>query len=343
MKKTIIYAVLLLLLTSCASASSKSVSGTKYLLGTVCTIRLFGTDDKKLLDSAFSEIERIESLISVNISSSEVYEINKNAGITGVLVSDETYSLIRRAYDYTVMSDGVFNLAIGPVVELWGIGTPDVRLPSDDEINQALVLCDYELIEFDDDKNMVFLVTRGMALDLGAIAKGYIADKTAELLKEKGVKNAIINLGGNVLVIGSRTDGTKWRIGIQDPFTERNDYFAVYEAADETIVSSGVYERFFVRNGIRYHHIFDTSTGYPVMTDLQSVSIIGPGSETADVLSTIIFALGSDKGIQFIANFPDYKALFVDDKKAVTVTEGFDSGLEITDGTYFFDRQKGLE
>lgn len=336
MKKIMIYTVLMLLLVSCASPSSKSVSGTKYLLGTVCSIRLFGTDDKKLIDSAFSEIERIEAQISVNIRTSEVYEINKNAGIKGVIVTDETYSLIKRAYDYTVMSDGVFNLAIGPVVNLWGIGTPDVRLPSDEEIKDALLLCDYNLIEFDDENNMVFLTAEGMALDLGAIAKGYVADMAAKLLKENGVKSAIINLGGNVMVIGSKTDGTKWRIGIQDPFTERNDYFAVYEAQNETIVSSGVYERFFVRNGIRYHHIFDSSTGYPVMTDLQSVSVIGPLSEAADVLSTIVFALGIDKGIEFLSDFPGYKVLFVDEEKMVKVTEDLATSLELSDDTYTF-------
>jgi FAD:protein FMN transferase len=338
-----ILSVLLLLFfifTSCGVKDSDPVSDTEFLLDTVCTIKIYGQKDNSLLDIAFDEIKRLEGLLSTKIEGSEIYKINAGAGICAVSVSDETYELIKDALEYSYKTEGVFNAAVGPLVDLWGIGTENARVPSQREIDAVLPLLDYTKVVMDEDGKSVYLAKKGMSLDLGAIAKGYIADKTAKLLKNMGVKSAVINLGGNVCVIGFKPDGDKWKIGIQDPFGEQNEYFAVYQAEDETLVSSGIYERYFIKDGVRYHHIFDCKTGYPVRNDIYAVTVIGKDSETADALSTIVFSLGAEKGFVFIAGYPGYDLVFTDSDKNVTVSKDLAGKLVISDENFKFSEHE---
>jgi FAD:protein FMN transferase len=320
-----------LLLSSCGVKNNGPAASTEFLLGTICSVKIYGENGDEMLDIAFDEIRRLEALLSTGIKDSEISEINAAAGVSRVVVSEEVFGLIKRALEYSILTEGVFNLAVGPLTELWGIGTDNARVPSAEEIGDTLPLLDYSKVVLDEENNSVYLGKKGMALDLGAIAKGYIADCVAGLLRQKGVKSAILNLGGNVYVIGRRPDGAKWKIGIQDPFAGRNMFFSIYQAADETIVSSGVYERYFESEGKRYHHIFDCKTGYPVETGIYSVTVIGKNSETADALSTIVFSLGIEKGSEFIRNYPGYELVFVDKDRNVTVSENMSGNLEIAD------------
>jgi len=219
MKKIILLCfAFLFIFASCTEKQTEPISRTEFLLDTICSVKIFDRVNKDVLDSAFDEIKRLEKKLSTGIDDSEISIINSNAGFSKVVVSDETFEIVKSALEFSELSDGAFNAAIGPLVKLWGIGTIDARVPSQEEIDIVLPLLDYRDIDLNEQERSVFLKNKGMALDLGGIAKGYIADKTAKLLREKGVESAIINLGGNVYLIGTKTSGEKWKIGLQDPF-----------------------------------------------------------------------------------------------------------------------------
>lgn len=331
MKKfAILCFICLFIFVSCEQKQIEPVKKTEFLLDTICTITIFNKVKNDVLDSAFYEIKRLENLLSTRVNDSEISSVNSNAGLSRVHVSDEVFEIIKSAVEYSELSGGAFDVAIGPLVDLWGIGTKDARVPLQEEIDKVLPLLDYREIELNESEHSIYLKKPGMKLDLGGIAKGYIADKVAVLLRAKGVKRAIINLGGNVYLIGSKSDEESWKIGLQNPFDDRNEYFAVYSSNDETIVSSGAYERYFEAAGIKYHHILDRTTGYPVQSGVVAVTVIGEKSEIADVLSTIIFSFGVEKGFSFIANFPEYEILFVDKDKNVTVSKKLEGNLELS-------------
>jgi len=338
MRKTFVICFLMICISvsfsSCLKAANDPISKTEFLLGTICSVKIYDRSDKSILEKVFDEIKRIESMISTSIKSSEISEINRNSGIKAVEVSLEVLGLIKRGLEFSVISGGIFNIAIGPLVDLWGIGTPDARVPLPEEIEETIPLLDYRDVEIDEAKRLVFLKKTGMSLDLGGIAKGYIADRIEQVLWDNGVSSAIVNLGGNVYAHGSKNGNEEWKIGIQDPFSQRNQYFAIYRTKNESIVSSGVYERFFEQDGVVYHHIFDSTTGYPVVTKLQSVTITGQNSETADALSTIVFSLGIEKGSEFLEGFPDYEAIFVDEDKKIYLTQKMMDLTEITNESY---------
>jgi thiamine biosynthesis lipoprotein len=221
-------------------------------------------------------------------------------------------------------------------VKLWGIGTDHARLPEAGEIAAAKSFVGWKDIVLDEAKKTVFLRRKGMALDLGSTSKGFAADEVAKLIRAAGVKSALIDLGGNVLVLGSRPDGKSWRIGLQDPFsTERGSYLGIASLADKTMVTSGVYERFFIKDGKRYHHILDTKTGYPVDNGLMSVTIITPKSFDADGFTTTIFALGRVRGMA-LAKEKGVDVIVVDSAKKVYMSPGVSTYFEISDSSFSF-------
>lgn len=285
------------ILTSCTPVQ-EPYSKTEFYLGTVVTIIIYDKNAEELMDGAMLEIERLENLLSGNIEDSDISKINSAAGIEAVEVSAETHEVITKGIEYHETSNGLFDISIGPLVDLWGIGTTNARVPTQDEINIAMDNIDIDAIVSDGKR--VILLNEDMKIDLGGIAKGYIADRVAEYLKKNGCDGAIINLGGNVLTVGEKPDGTKWRIGIQNPFEATGTYIRVVEVEEMSVVTSGSYERFFVEDGITYHHILDPNTGYPVETDIAGVSIISSRSVDGDGLSTTVFAMGYEKGISLI-------------------------------------------
>jgi thiamine biosynthesis lipoprotein len=245
-------------------------------------------------------------------------------------------AIVKRDLDLSAWSDGAFDPSVGPLVKLWGIGTDHARLPEPREIAAAKSRVGWKDIVLDEAKGTVFLRRKGMALDLGSTSKGYAADEVAKLIRAARVKGAVIDLGGNVLVIGSRPDGKAWRIGLQDPFSaERGAYLGVASLVDKTMVTSGVYERFFIKDGKRYHHILDTRTGYPVENGLMSVTIVTPRSFDADGFTTTIFALGRARGMRLAAE-KGIDVIVVDKDRKVYMSPGASAYFEISDKSFSF-------
>jgi thiamine biosynthesis lipoprotein len=269
--------------------------------------------------------------MSVNLDSSELSAINAAAGRTPVKVSQESFNLIERALGYGAKSAGAFDISVGPLVRLWGIGTDAARLPAPAEIKALLPLVDHRLVRTDQAASSVFLEKAGMRLDLGAIAKGWAADESARVLRELGVKGAILDFGGNVMLVGRKPNGQAWRIGVQNPMDARGNYIGVLTCDEKAVVTSGIYERYFEQDGKRYHHILDTTTGYPVENGLISVSIVADNSTDADALSTTIFALGLEKGRAFAAGRPETGVVFITAERKVQLTPNMLNRFELTD------------
>lgn len=285
--------VFLLLFSSC---SGKQYVENELLLSTICTITTFDARAHEVSLEAFDLIAHYEKVFSRYDEESELYGVNKNAYDHPVVVSDELFDILASARDYTEATEGAFNYAIGPLVSLWGIGTADARIPSDEEIASVLGMLDWNDIILDESERSVSFLTEGMEIDLGGIAKGWISRAVASFLEERGVEKAIVNLGGNVYVVGSKAAGEDWTIGLQDPSSDRGGYFTTVRVSDCAVVTSGAYERFIEdEDGKRYSHILSSATGRPVETDLSSVSIISPDAAKADAYATACFALGLEK------------------------------------------------
>lgn len=290
MKKLIIILSVLLLSVSC---TENTVSDSRIAMGTIVSVTLYESDDDKI-DDIFSYIYSLDSMISRYNEKSYIAMINSNAGISPVTVPDEVYGLVKVSLEMAKETDGLFNPAIGPLSSLWGFGTEDARVPSSDEIESVLPLLDWRKIKLSDDDNSVFLENEGMAIDLGAVGKGWAADMIDSYLDELCVEHALVNLGGNVLLHGGKADGSAWRVGIRDPENLSSSYASV-AIEDGTVITSGGYQRYIEKDGEVYHHILNPETGYPFQTDILSATVIGDSGTLSDMLSTVIFASGSDK------------------------------------------------
>ena len=317
--------------------SSTPITKTKFAMDTICSITLYETSKEEQPEEIFEECFRIiadiENKMSVDRYESEVSEINRNAGIKPVRVSSDTYQVIHSGIEYSEMMSGDFDITVGPLVRLWGISKPDPEVPLKTEIDEAVQLVDYRNVELNEAEQTVFLKTKGMTLDLGGIAKGFAGDVVAELLKSKGVKHATVDLGGNLVTVGSKPDGNDWKVGIQTPFGQNGDYFAILSMPENAIVTSGIYQRYFEENGTIYHHIMNTHTGYPVNNHLVSVSVVCKSSMRADALAKSL-TFGVKKGLRFIENQPGVEAIFVTDTDEVYVTQGLKGAIKITDQRY---------
>ncbi len=296
MKAFRISALLLAAMLMFSSCTEDMVSDSRIAMGTLVTVSL-PERDAAAMDDVFSLIYEIDGEISRFSEKSWIGRINEAAGSAPVQVPEEIYSLVKEAVEMAYRTGGVFNPAVGPLSSLWALGTEDARVPSQDEISRVLPLLDYTLIELDDSDHSVFLPLPGMALDLGGVGKGYASDKVAELLGALGVGSALVNLGGNVLAYGTRPDGEPWRIGIRDPEGDASSYFIVVDVSDSTVITSGGYQRYIEKDGVRYHHILNSETGYPYETDILSATVISSSGTLGDMLSTTLFAEGSDKAM----------------------------------------------
>ena len=304
----------LLLLASC---SEKTMTDSRFVLGTVCTITINGSDDEALMSSAFDLLYEIDRSISRFDENSWVYKINENAGKEAVAVPEDIFALIKASLEMAESTDGVFNPAIGPLSSLWGFGTESARVPEKSEIEAVLPLVDYHLVTLSEEDSSVFLEKEGMALDLGAVGKGWACDKLRAFLEGEGVESALLNLGGNIAVIGSYKDGEPWKIGIQRPFEDRGAYFTIVSAVDESVVVSGGYQRYIEQDGVFYHHILSSRTGYPAETDLVSAAVITGSSTLADMLSTTLFASGSEKAEEIARRFKVRTILLTEDLEVI--------------------------
>ena len=314
-------ALLLLLIGSITAVLSRSekkpVSQTEFALDTICTVTLYNWDGEgqQLLSDVFTLCRQYENLLSTTVSGSDIYKINHSHGKT-VTVSTETAQLLSDALSYCEMSGGKFDITIYPVKQLWDFSGNNGAIPDQDTLERSLRQVNYRQMVIE--KNRVTL-PEGSGIDLGAIAKGYITDRIAEYLQNRHVRFAVIDFGGNIRVIGTKPDGSHWKVGIQKPFDSAS--IITVQAVDESVVTSGIYQRYFTENGRLYHHILDPSTGMPCDTGLASVTVIAQSAEQADALSTVCMLLGYEASCQLLRNYPDTRAYFVtSDMNVLTVS-----------------------
>lgn len=334
MSKKIIMIIMSLVLSisvvGCSKNNKDPISRTELTMGTVVKITLFDGGSEEVLDKAFNRIGEIEDLVSVNKEGTELDKLNENSGIKPVKLSDTSYDIINKGLYYTKLSKGGYDLTIGPLVKLWSIGLPEAKVPTQEEINQAISKIDYSKVEINPDTKEVFLTEKGMSIDLGSIAKGYATDEVVDILKTEGVKSAIIDLGGNIYALGLKEGNKNWNIGIQNPFDDRGSAIGSLQVSDKTVVTSGVYERYIEKDGIKYHHILNPTTGYPYDTEIQGVSIIADKSIDGDALSTLIFTKGIDEGLELVESLKGVDAIFITNEKKVYITEGLRGNFKIT-------------
>ena len=307
------------------------ISACSYdLLHTVCTIQLYDSTDYTILNECFAVIDTYEKLFSRTLSGSEVYAINHASANpehpqTTFTVSDELKDILEFSLSYAEQSDGALDISIAPLSSLWDFSNLEhkTEAPAEADIHAARALVDYKNITLEG--NTLSFAKEGMQLELGAVAKGYIADRVKEFLLSKGITSAIINLGGNILLVGEKPDGAAFNVGIQKPFENRDSVVvAISELKDCSMVSSGIYERYFYdTSGTFYHHILNPATGYPCDTDLLQVTIISPDSATGDALSTACFALGLEKGMALIHSLPDIYAVFITSDGKLHFSNGY--------------------
>lgn len=308
-----------LLLTGCSglkssTQSNQDLSYTDMLFDTIIKIQVLDSADESILDGLKTLCKKYDTMFSTTNENSELYKLN-HAGGQPVTVSDETAKLIQEGIHYSELSDGAFDITIEPVSALWDFKSDKPTVPASDTIAEAVSHVDYTKVDING--NTITLEDPKAGIDLGAIAKGYIADQVKKYLKKQGVKHAIINLGGNVDVIGTKLDGSKYNIGIQKPFDESGEAITSVQLKDQTVVTSGIYERYFKKNGKLYHHILDPRTGYPCENNLYSVSIITDSSTKADALSTTCFLLGYEKGMELIKSMDGVEAIFITDDEKI--------------------------
>ncbi len=331
-----------------STTGNQPISISSIKLNTAIQITIYDSQDKSLLDDCLALCDRYELIFSRTNENSELYKLNHrkdtsdkdpNADeqtipypISGTAdtwhISEDLASLLSQGLSITRESDGAFDIAIAPLTSLWDFTAEDPKVPDDAAIQKALPLCSSDGVTIDGQD--ITLPSDDIQFDVGAIAKGYIADRMKDLLVKKGVKSAIINLGGNVLCIGSKPDGTPFKIGIQKPFADRNETEAVMDITGKSVVSSGIYERCFKQNGKLYHHILNPKTGYPYDNSLISVTIISDQSVDGDALSTTCFALGLEDGLKF-AEKKGVQAVFITEDYELHYTDGFQDEINVTD------------
>ena len=311
----------LLLFCGCQkNPSQMSISDVGFYFDTVVEIKLNGTEDESILKECFDLMAEYESLLSRTREGSDVWKINHSDGAP-VAVSEDTAALIRLARTYYDLSDGAFDITIAPYVTLWDFQNNPGTIPTKDELTAASKHVGFENVQVSG--NTVTLADPETQIDLGGIAKGFIADRLKEYLTKEGIESAWINLGGNVLTIGTKPDKSLWKIGIRKPFGASDETAAVISVSGKSIVTSGTYERYFEKDGTIYHHILQPMTGQPVQNHLYSVTILSDSSADGDALSTTCFVLGKEDGIELVESLDGIEALFITDEQELIYSSGF--------------------
>ncbi|HPU01434.1 MAG: FAD:protein FMN transferase [Firmicutes bacterium] len=340
-KKGPLWAGLLLLMAAAAVAvalaaarggsAEKLFSYQRLLMDTDVSVQFYSGSSQEAeaaKEELFQEMRRLEQLLSYTESSSEVGKINRAAGKEPVQVGPEAMEAIAKAIYFAGLSEGAFDPSVAPLLDLWGFRGETYRVPSSGEIEAAAALVDYRLVEIDRTAGTIFLPQPGMALDLGGIAKGYIIDRGLELLARRGMGHALINAGGDIGVLGPKPDGSPWRIGVKHPRRE-GELIAVIPCSQKgAVVTSGDYERFFEKDGERYHHILDPQSGYPART-LISVTVVAPTAVEADALSTAIFVLGPQRGLELVESLPGIEAILVTPQLDLFISSGLQDRVEL--------------
>ena len=304
-------------LVGCASAQPKKQTAVGFYLDTVITLTAY-VDDATVLNEALAECGRYEQLLSRTVEGSDVWRIN-HAGGQPVEVSNETLEILDVARQVSERSDCMFDVTIAPVSTMWDFTSGAAVVPDADAIAEAATLVNYTKVKTD---NGLVTLPEGMMIDLGGIAKGYIADAVKGYLAERGVESAVLSFGGNIVTIGLKPDGSPWKVGIQDIDKPTGEYMLVSLNYGGSTVTSGIYERGFESGGVYYHHILDPNSGWPVQNELASVTIFSDSSMWGDALATAAFSLGTEAGTRLIEGIDGVEAVFIARDRSVSATSG---------------------
>lgn len=322
--------------------SKTPISRTETLLHTAVQIQIFheGEAVEAAMEEVYAYMAAMEVQFSTNLEGSDVYRINQAAGEEAVVVDKETFAVVKQALHIAEQSGGKFDVTIGAVTNLWQIGSDDARKPSDEEIKAALEVIDYRKITLNEENLTVKLEDKGMVIELGGISKGYIGGRVKDILASYGVTTAIINLGGNVVVMGTSPSSDEgWNVGVQDPDESRGQVVGTQRVTDGAVVTSGIYERFLEVDGVKYHHILDPKTGYPLDNEVSGVTVFARTSFEGDSYSTALFLFGIEEGIEFVESIDGLEAVFVDKDHGVHLTSGLKDSFKLTNEEYYLDEQ----
>ena len=297
-------------------------SHSERLMGTTITISLVDERADSLLQKSFDLLRELEYRFNANSQESELMEINHQAGIAPVKVHQDLFELISLGLEHSLAPSSHLNISIGPLIQTWRIGFSDAKVAQPQEIKEVLPLINPQYIELD--SSTVFLKQKGMKIDLGCLAKGYSADKVAQFLREEGVTSALINLGGNILTIGkNQARGNQpWQIGIQDPVNPRGSHLMTIPVVNQSVVTSGIYERHLTVDGKDYHHIFDSQTGYPVETELASLTIISDKSVDGEIWTTRLFGERPASILWQVESLEGIEAILIDKEGHLSCSSG---------------------
>lgn len=327
--------IMLMLCVGCKSSinaekivADKAVTENEFLIDTIVSITLYG-DDSKYMGEMFQLVKKYDQILNSHDKDSEIFAINSRENSN---MSIEIRELIERSMYYSKLTDGLYDITIAPLVDLWDIANEPTSIPTEMEITDALKLVGYNNIELNE--NEINFKKENIKLDLGGIAKGFIADRMIDYLKEKNVKHGVISLGGNIYVLGEKETGVDFRIAVQDPDEVRGGRIGVLSASNVSIVTSGIYERFVEIEGVKYHHMLNPYTGYPENNELKSVTIVSQNSMDGDALSTSTFLLGLDDGWKLINSLDEIEAIFITKDENVYVTTGLEKSFKLDNSKY---------
>lgn len=303
---------------STTTSSTQPVSQEIFAMDTYMTVTAYGDNAQKGVTDAVAEIQRLDNLLSIGKEDSEISKLNKSGCAA---VSDDTAVMVTKALDLYKSTGGAFDITVLPLMELWGFTTQEYYVPTEDEIQSTLQRVGADKLTWDESTKTLTLGDK-QEIDLGGIAKGFTSSRIMEIFKKDGVTCGMVSLGGNVHLLGTKQDGSAWRVGIQDP-NNTDDMLGILQANDCAVITSGAYERNFEKDGVTYHHIIDPATGKPSNSGLTSVTIVSKDGTLADGLSTSLFVMGKDKAIAYWKQHADeFDTILVDKDRNVYITEG---------------------
>lgn len=310
-------------------------------MDTTVSLRASGDNAKAAVDESFTRIAELDKLASSQNPESDVSRINVAAGKDYVQVDPAIYEMISYSKEYSAKSGGEWDITVGVMTKLWDIGNADQHVPAPEEIAAKLPLVGYKDILLRPEDHSVMLAKPGMVIDLGGIAKGYTVDEVRKIYEKYHIENGLINMGSSSMyAVGKNAKGQPWNIGIKHPRSDQKDnYLGIVSISNQALSTSGDYERFFIQDGKRYHHIFDPRTGYPADSGVMSDTIIiDPSVEHAgmlsDMLTTIVFVLGPQKGMALVNTLPGVECEITGTDNTVYVTEGFKKQFSDLNGDF---------
>lgn len=310
------------LLCGCSAEPEKCVRSI-YAMDTLMSLTAYGDNAQEALDRAAERLAELEQELSVTIPDSDIGRLNSSGGVP-VTVSDDTAEILRAALEVSAQSRGALDVTIYPVLREWGFTTGEYSVPDSETLAELLENVDYTRVEIAGNE---VSIPEGFAVDLGAVAKGYASDCAAEIMRSCGVSSAVMNLGGNVCVTGSKPDGSPWKVAVADPFG--GEYLGTLSVSDCFVITSGKYERCFTgEDGRRYHHIIDPATGYPSENGLSAVTVLGESGVECDALSTALLVLGEEGAADLWREHGGFEMLLVTDDRRLVSTRGFAEKFE---------------